>query len=351
MSEPASKMTGLEARRQAFYARADSVDLAPLWRVLHGLVPVQPETPVQPAIWRFADTRPFLIEAAELIGTIEAERRVLMLENPALRGDSKITRSLYAGLQILMPGEVAPVHRHTAAALRFVIEAKGGYTAVDGERTYMSPGDFIITPSWTWHDHGSDSDSPVIWMDGLDIHVVNLLDCGFREDHRDLPHALSRPSGASTSEAALNMLPVDFDRSRHTSPIFNYPYARTREALDGVARFREPSAASGFRMRYVNPVNGDWAIPTIATWAQLLPAGFKTSPYRSTDGTVYVVVEGTGRSTIGGRSFEWGPRDIFVVPSWCEATHEATSETVLFGASDRVIQEKLGLWRDRLGSV
>jgi gentisate 1,2-dioxygenase len=348
VSEPETEITAREARRQAFYARADRFDLAPLWRVLHGLVPVQPETPAHPAIWRFAEMRPFLIEAAELIGAVEAERRVLMLENPGLRGQSRITRSLYAGLQILMPGEVAPAHRHTAAALRLVLEGQGGYTAVNGERTYMSPGDFIITPSWTWHDHGNDSDAPLIWMDGLDVHLVNLLDCGFREDHGALTQTLSRPVGASTSEAALNMLPVDLDRSRQTSPIFNYPYARTREALSGIARFREPSAAFGFKMRYVNPVNGDWAIPTIATWAQLLPAGFRTSPYRSTDGTIYVVVEGTGRSTIAGCSFDWGPQDILVVPSWCEAAHEATREAVLFGASDRVVQEKLGFWRERL---
>ena len=229
-----------------------------------------------------------------------------MLENPSLRGQSKIPRSLYAGLQIVMPGEIAPAHRHVAAALRFVIEGKRGYTAVEGERTYMSPGDFIITPSWTWHDHGNDSDAPIIWLDCLDVHIVNLLDCGFREDHRELTQVLSRPVGASSAESALNMLPIDFDRSRHTSPIFNYPYARTREALDGLARFREPDAAFGFKMRYINPVNGDWAIPTVATWAQLLPRGFQTAPYRSTDGTNFVVVEGTGQSIIDGKTYQVG---------------------------------------------
>jgi len=349
--ELANKMTSADPRREAFYERARKVELAPLWQVLRGLVPAQPETPALPVRWRFADVRPFLIEAVDLIGTQEAERRVLILENPGLQGQSKITRSLYAGLQIVMPGEIAPAHRHVASALRFVIEGTGGYTAVDGERTNMSPGDFIVTPSWTWHDHGNDGNGPIIWLDCLDIHIVNLLDCGFREEHREQTHSLTRPAGASTAEAALNMLPVDFDRTRHTSPIFNYPYTRTREALDGLTRFREPAPEFGFKMRYVNPLNGDWAIPTIATWAQLLPRGFQTLPCRSTDGALYVVIEGSGESTIAGKTFQWGPHDVFVVPSWCEVVHKANTEAVLFGASDRVVQEKLGIWRERRGTA
>jgi hypothetical protein len=76
-----------------------------------------------------------------LITAREAERRVLVLENPGLRGASSITRTLYAGLQLILPGEVAPSHRHTQSALRFVLEGKGAYTAVDGERASMHPGD------------------------------------------------------------------------------------------------------------------------------------------------------------------------------------------------------------------
>ena len=337
-----------DSGRNAFYDRARSVDLAPLWRVLNALVAKEPASPAVPALWRYEQVRPFLIEAGALIGTEEAERRVLMLENPGLPAESKVTRSLYAGLQVVMPGEIARAHRHVAAALRLVVEGSGGYTTVDAERTTMSPGDFIVTPSWTWHEHGNDGSGPIIWLDVLDVHVVNLLDCGFRQDHEERPATVARPSGASDAEAALNMLPINYDRTRGTSPIFNYPYARTREALQGIAHFRDPEPAFGFKMRYVNPLNGDWAIPTLATWAQLLPRGFETSPYRSTDGTVFVVIEGSGYSIIGGRRFDWTEHDVFVVPSWCESSHHAAAESVLFGASDRVIQEKLGLWRERL---
>jgi gentisate 1,2-dioxygenase len=342
--------TVLQAEREAFYERARKHSLAPLWRVLHGLVPKQPESPARATIWRYAEIRPFLLEASTLIGATEAERRVLILENPGLPGESKITRSLYAGLQIVMPGEVAPVHRHAAGALRFVLESVGGQTTVNGERTRMAPGDFVVTPSWKWHEHSNDGDCPVVWLDCLDIHIVNLLDCGFREDSAQLTHALSRQMGASLAEAGFSMLPDSMDRSQKTSPIFNYSYARACEALHGVAQSGEPSPTCGYKMRYVNPLNGDWAMPTISTWLQLLPKRFRSTPSRSTDGTIYVVVEGRGRSTIAGQMFDWGPQDIFVVPSWCEVSHVAAAESVLFAASDRVVQEKLGIWRQSVAS-
>ena len=335
------------AERQLFYERARVAHLAPLWEVLRGLVTREPQTPALPAQWRFADVRPYLLEAAQLIGTAEAERRVLVLENPGLPGESRITRSLYAGLQIVLPGETAPAHRHMAAALRFVIEGHGGRTSVDGETTVMHPGDFIVTPSWAWHEHANVGDEPVIWLDGLDIHLVNLMDTSFREDEHECPPLPRRPNDASWLETGLNLLPIDIDRSRITSPLFNYPYQRTREALDGLSRLRAPHPVHGHKMRYTHPLNGDWAMPTIATWAQCLPAGFDTAPAHSTDGTLLVVVEGRGHSVIGGQRFDWGPKDVLVVPSWCPVSHHAAEESVLFGASDRATQEKLGLWRER----
>lgn len=143
-----------EEGRMEFYDRASAESLAPLWRVLHGLVTETPQTNALPAIFEFARIRPYLMEACDIIGTEEAERRVLVLENPGLQGQSRITQSLFAGYQIILPGEVAPAHRHVASALRFIVEGKDAYTAVGGERTNMEVGDFVITPSMTWHDHG-----------------------------------------------------------------------------------------------------------------------------------------------------------------------------------------------------
>src|SRR2546425_6413925 len=198
--------------RQAFYKRIDEDSLTPLWEVLGNLVPPQPATSCVPALWRYAHVRTFLIEAGRLITAREAERRVLILENPGLRGASSITHSLYAGLQIIFPGEVAPSHRHTQSALRFVIEGEGAYTAVDGERTTMRPGDFIITPSWTWHDHGnleaSDGGQPVVWLDGLDIPIVRFLDAGFAENYPEAMQPVVRPEGVSFARYGHNMMPV-----------------------------------------------------------------------------------------------------------------------------------------------
>src|SRR5437870_2669946 len=173
--------TELTDERKAFYERIDKDSLTPLWEVLGNLVPPHPAPACVPALWRYRQVRPYLIEAGRLISAREAERRVLVLENPALRGAASITHTLYAGLQLILPGEVAPSHRHTQSALRFVVEGEGAYTAVDGERTTMHPGDFIITPSWTFHDHGNPGDAPVIWLDGLDIPMVAFFDAGFVE--------------------------------------------------------------------------------------------------------------------------------------------------------------------------
>src|ERR671927_554774 len=151
--------------RAAFYERIGRHSMAPLWESLHQLVTRQPMTPCLPAHWSYEEVRPYLMESGSLITAKEAERRVLILENPGLPGQASITHSLYAGLQLILPGEVAPAHRHTQSALRFVIEGKGAYTAVDGERTTMKPGDFVLTPSWTFHDHGNLGDGPCMWMD------------------------------------------------------------------------------------------------------------------------------------------------------------------------------------------
>src|SRR5687767_12027157 len=169
------------AEREAFYKRIDRHNLAPLWESLAALVPREPQTPCVPALWRYDVVREHLMESGRLITAREAERRVLVLENPGMRGASSITHTLYAGLQLILPGEVAPSHRHTQSALRFVVEGEGAYTAVDGERVTMRPGDFIVTPSWTFHDHGNPGSEPVVWLDGLDIPMVAFFDAGFAE--------------------------------------------------------------------------------------------------------------------------------------------------------------------------
>ncbi len=333
--------------RQEFYRRMDRDNLAPLWEVLHNLVPPLPATGCLPALWKYKQVRPYIMESGSLISAREAVRRVLILENPGLRGQSCITRSLYAGLQLILPGEIAPSHRHTQSALRFIVEGAGAYTAVDGERTTMHPGDFIITPSWTWHDHGNPGDEPVVWMDGLDIQIVQLFGAQFMEVFPEEVQPVSRPEGDSYARYGTNLAPLAPPPGGKTSPIFNYPYARSRDTLATLARAQDPDPCDGWKMQFINPLTGGPAMPTIGTFIQLLPKGFRSSPYCSTDGTVVSVVEGRGKALIGGEAFEFEPRDTLVVPSWSECRFEAADECVLFSFSDRPAQQALGLWREK----
>jgi gentisate 1,2-dioxygenase len=309
------------AEREEFYHRLKKKQAAPLWQELADLVLAQPRPGCVPAIWRYEEMRPYLMESGKLITADEAERRVLMIENPGLKGLPQITQSLYAGLQLVLPGEVTATHRHVAAALRFVIEGTGAYTSVNGTKITMHPGDFILTPSWTYHDHGNLTEQPVVWMDGLDIPVVNMLDSSFAEHY---PHG-TQPVLSEASDSAVS-----------------FPFARTREALEKLAKRGNPEAQHGYRIHY----GGEATMPTIDAWLRLLPAGFKTASYRSTDATVFCVAKGRGKSTIGDQTFEWQPHDIFMVPSWEPVQHEAAAESVLFSFSDRPIQKALRMWRE-----
>ena len=336
------------AERAAFYRRIDQDNLTPLWEVLGLLVPQRPASACVPAHWSYEKIRPLLLEAGRLITAKEAERRVLVLENPALRGASSITRTLYAGLQLILPGEIAPSHRHTQSALRFVVEGSGAYTAVDGERTTMHPGDFIITPSWTFHDHGNPGEEPVVWLDGLDIPLVAFLDAGFAERHPEQAPRPTRPEGDALARYGANLFPLEYVPKSRTTPIFCYPYRRSRQALRELAQSGELDACHGVKMQYVNPATGGYPMPTIAAFLQLLPQRFRGRAARSTDGMIYTVVEGHGRSRIGDQVIEWGPKDVFVVPSWHHVAHEANEEAVLFSFSDRPVQKALGLWREEV---
>jgi len=333
--------------RLAFYEKIGREAYTPLWAVFADIITPEPKSACVAHLWHYPQAREWLLEAGQLISAREAERRVLILENPGLRGQSKITTSLYAGLQLVLPGEVAPAHRHSQSALRFVIDGGGAHTSVEGERCNMEFGDFVITPPWAWHDHGNHSDQPMIWLDGLDIPMLSFYDASFAEGLDTEEQPLTRQDGDSFARYGANMLPVDYRQRGPVSPIFNYPYSRSRDALEVMRREQDWDACHGLKMRYINPADGQFAMPTIAAFLQLLPRGFRSRPYRSTDASVFVATEGSGRSTIGGQRFDWGPRDIFVVPSWAWVTHETDDEAVLFSFSDRSAQTKLGYWREQ----
>lgn len=338
------------SKRQDFYDRLGPQKLAPLWEVLKGLVPREPKSKAAPFQWRYSEIRPLLMEAGALLTAEEAERRVLVLENPAFVGQSKTTSTLYAGVQLILPGETAPAHRHTPSALRFMLEGEGAFTAVGGERTVMRPGDFVITPAWAFHDHGNEGNGPCAWMDGLDIPMLAFFETIFSEDHNDHRQVVSRSAGESLARFGQGLLPIGGEsRYGQTTPIINYPYERTRGALLACAKDAAPDPHMGVTLRYANPLDGGWTMPTMSAWMTYLPKGFETKPIRSTDSMVFAIAEGRGSATIGEKTFSFGEKDIHAVPGWSWRSFKATKDTFLFFFSDRVAQEKLGLFREHLG--
>lgn len=334
---------------QALYDEMRPAGLAPLWEVLSALVTPEPTSPVVANRWRYDQMRDYLMRAGDLISAAQAERRVLILENPGLPGQSRITTSLYAGLQLILPGEVAPCHRHTQCALRFVMEGEGAYTAVDGEKAIMHPFDLVLTPGGQWHDHANPTDKPMMWLDGLDIPTVSHFNASFSEKLGDDQHPETMPPGDTTSRYGRNMRPMRgsaADRRPSHQPLFHYPYADWRPALDALAASAEPDSHVGHALEFLNPADGGPVMATISAHVRLLPAGFATRTRRSTDATIFVVVEGTGRAYLGDDVIELSPRDVVVIPSWTALRFEATETLVLFGYSDRACQEKLNLYRE-----
>jgi gentisate 1,2-dioxygenase len=335
--------------RQKFYDKLAPQNLAPLWEVLKGLVPLEPTSKFIPHVWRFKECREFLMEAGDLLTAEEAERRVLVFENPAMPGGSRITATMYSGMQLILPGEIAPAHRHTASALRFVLEGNLGYTAVAGERTLMERGDFVITPNWAWHDHGQEHDKPVIWIDGLDLHMINFFETAFSEHANDKAQMVQKKPGESQARWGANMAPFQMSSPFGlTTPIFNYKYKASREALMAIAAAGKPDAYRGHALRYTNPVDGGWTMPTIAAWLSHLPKGFETKPLRATDGQTVVVVQGEIEVEAGDKSFRATEGDVIAMPSWVWRKYRASKDAITFTFSDRSAQEKLGLYREEL---
>jgi gentisate 1,2-dioxygenase len=190
----------------------------------------------------------------------------------------------------------------------------------------------------------------VIWLDTLDSPLVAFLGAEFRENAPEDMQRPTRPTGDSTARFGRGLAPVGFKPERQASPVLNYRYERSRAALDALRKAGECDPCHGLKMQYVNPMTGGSAMPSIATFLQLLPKGFVGQPYRSTDSTIYAVAEGSGRVVVGDETFAWGPRDIFVVPSWYAHRFEAGEDAVLFSASDRPVQQKLDLWREQRGN-
>ncbi|ACT60315.1 gentisate 1,2-dioxygenase [Hirschia baltica] len=346
-----SKLTAEnQSRMQQLYQRMGQEHLLPLWELLAGLVTPEPQSPARVYKWSFDSMRHYLLEAGGLITAEQAERRVLILENPDMPGSSAIVPSLYAGLQLVLPGEIAPSHRHSQSALRFVLEGEGAFTALNGEKAVMSQFDLVLTPSWQWHDHGNETEQHMIWLDGLDIPAVRSFDAAFAERLDEKAHKETQPPGDTLKRYGKNMRPFSgsaADTRPVHQPLFHYPYQDWMQSLRGVAEGSEIDPHLGHALEFINPATGGSVMPIISAHVRLLPAGFETKTRQSSDGSVATVVSGHGEARIGDKILKIGPRDIFTIPSWKELQLRADSELVLFIYSDKGAQEKLGLYREK----
>jgi gentisate 1,2-dioxygenase len=341
--------TERERDRGRLFQQLPEKHLGALWHVYANALTPEPVKREIAYRWAWRDTRPLLYEAARLVPTEEAERRVLMLLNPGLNGESAITPTLYAGLQIILPGEIARSHRHTPNAIRFIVEGSGAFTAVNGERTIMEPGDFVTTPTWLWHDHGNDGREPVVWLDGLDLPLVTHLSAVFYQRYHERQQPLGRPIGDSTVRYARGFRPTYEEPDRHYSPIVNYPYRDARATLEHLAATDHPSPFDGFMVEYINPVTGGAVLPTMDAYLQWIPLHAALEPHRHTSSTVYLAVEGHGVLEVDDQQFEWEPHDVLVVPSWSTHRHINTGDepAILFSFTDRPVIRACSLWREK----
>ena len=346
-----SSIDASEEELQAYYQELESQHITPLWTIMHDVVSPQPSSKAVPHVWRWRDLRPQALQAAQLVGTEQAERRVLRLTNPGLPGGTA-SNTMSANIQIVMPGEIARAHRHSPAALRFVIEGQGGYTTVNGQRLPMFPGDLILTPSWTWHDHANDTNEPMIWLDGVDSSLVRLLEAGFIEGYSDETQACLTGNHATRARYGEGGLRPAWEATptERYSPLWHYPMSQARSGLERLALEGVESAFDGAILEYVNPLTGGSAMPTMACYVQLLQPRLRTRSHRHVCCTNYHVVEGSGYSVVGGKRLDWEDRDVFTVPTWTFHEHVNTGSrpALLFSYSDAPVMKALDLYREEV---
>jgi gentisate 1,2-dioxygenase len=323
---------------------------APLWRYYGNLFAAEPKSRAVPHLWSYSALRPYLLHFADVLSLEEAERRVLMLVNPGLTEPPATTTNLYAGIQVILPGETAQAHRHTAGAFRFIIEGRGAYTTVNGERVHMRPGDLLLTPGWHWHDHAHEGDGPMLWLDGLDYPLVNALEVGFFELYSERTQKADVPDDISSRQFIHGRLTPAWDpKPSANSPIGNYPWEETSRAFDAIADDAAGSDADGVVLEYTNPWNGGPVMPTIGCRVARLRPGFRGVPRRQTPSTIYHVVRGEGVTIVDGQRLEWGEKDVFAVPGWATYEHRNASladDAILFSYSDTPAVTSLGLYRE-----
>jgi gentisate 1,2-dioxygenase len=303
-----------------------------------------PETTVQPCLWKWKDVYESLMRAGEVVSMEQAERRTVRLLNPALRDRQATTHTLQFSFQYVKPGEHARPHRHTAAALRFILKGNGAYTTVNGQKCVMEEGDLILTPQLSWHDHTNDSGKPIIWLDGLDIPLVQSLQQLLFEPY---------PENAQRIEKTSEEVAISYGHVRlvgaPAAEFFHYKWSDTYRGLNALVEAANPDRFDGYFFEYRNLATGGPTMPTIQCGLSLLHPGQETEAHRHTSTVIYHVFRGRGSSFVGDERFDWETGDSFVVPLWYPHRHlnrTTSEEAILFSMSDAPVLRSLGLYRE-----
>jgi gentisate 1,2-dioxygenase len=340
-----------EAALQRLYDDFAAANLKPLWTEIGNLMPEFPEPAAQPCRWAWADLLPLAERAGDLVPVGRGgERRAIALANPGLGGRPYATSTLWAAIQYLGVGEVAPAHRHSQGAFRFVVRGEGVWTVVNGDSVPMRAGDLLLTPSMFWHGHHHADEAAMAWLDGLDIPLVRKLDAGFFQYGDDGIEDKSTPERSRSERlwAYPGRRPLSALEDSPNSPLLAYRWADTDASLaaqleledEGSPGVCEPGHAA---IRFTNPTTGGDALPTIRTEMHRLRPGAATSMRRTVGSAVWQVFRGGGTAEVAHRRFPLAEGDLITVPSWAPLRFEAKTQLDLFTFSDHRIFEALYL--------
>jgi gentisate 1,2-dioxygenase len=318
-----------------------------LWNVDHAERPSDPKTRVKAHLWKWHEIHDSLLQARAKISVARGsvERRVIRLVNPGIAETEMTSHTMLLSFQLIQPGEVAPAHRHTMAAIRFILQGNGAYTNVDGQKMIMEDGDLILTPQWAWHEHAHEGDLPMIWIDGLDVPFIQSLQAISFQPYR--AGRLPVNEGIEP-QAYYGMTRPVRNQGQEGVPLLHYRWRDTYPSLQRLAA-GAGNPYEGVALEYINPVTNGPTLPTLSCWLQMLRSREQTKAHRHNSTSIYHVFRGSGTTTINGEPFEWEKGDTFVVPLWTwheHANRSSAEEAILFSMHDTPILRAFGLYRE-----
>lgn len=323
-------------------------NLGPLWEAIPTIMNHTPQPQAEAYLWTSELIDKKMAEAAQIFTPERGgERRAIYFQNPGLTyrkpwGWASTTQTIYAAVQMLLPGEKAPSHRHSQSAIRFISKGSGAYTIVQGQRIFMEEGDFLITPKGLWHGHEHLGDEPMLWMDALDIPTLYAIGGTFFDPYEGGLEEPNMPDNFSEKRYQGGMIRPVGDDQYKVAPLANYKWDQTVAGIKGLMEF-DPDPHHGFAIEYINPSTGGSANPTLGNRMQYLPATMHTKALRHTHSTVYQVHKGEGYTVINGKRFDWKQGDYFVVPNFAWYEHYATKDSYLFSVNDIPIMNRFEL--------